>query len=106
MQRYITNVECISNSFKGTSGSSSRKQDEISFSKIFFLKYLENVRLTSRNYKNLNRRKIVRFKTSSFLSAEYFLVTATTISFNRTKKCPRNITNLDKFLSKVQNISA
>ena len=46
--------------------------DEISASKIIFWKYLQYVPVILRNYKKLNRMKIVRFKISSFASAQYF----------------------------------
>ena len=41
-----------------------------------YCKYLEYVPLMLRNYRKLNRPKIVRFKVSSFLRDQYFLVTA------------------------------
>ena len=50
--------------------------DEISVSQILFWKYLEYVPLTLHSYKKLNNTKIVGFESSSFLSAQYFLVTA------------------------------
>ena len=50
--------------------------DEISVSKILFWIYLEYVPLILRNYKKLNRMKVVRFKISSFPNAQYFLGTA------------------------------
>ena len=49
--------------------------DEISVSKMLFSKYLEYVPLILRNYKKLKRKKIVKFKISFILSAQYILVT-------------------------------
>ena len=48
---------------------------KILISEILFWKYLEYVPLTTRNYKELKRTKIVIFTISSFLSVQYALVT-------------------------------
>ena len=49
--------------------------EEVSVSQVLFRKYLEYVPLILHTYKKINS-KIVRLKSSSFLSAQYFLVTA------------------------------
>ena len=50
--------------------------EEISVLQILFWKYLEYVPLILHSYKKLNNSEILGFKSSSFLSAQYFLVTA------------------------------
>ena len=50
--------------------------EKISVSQILFWKYLEYVPLILHSYKKLNNTKITGFEISSFLSAQYFLVTA------------------------------
>ena len=50
--------------------------DQTSVSETLFSKYLENDPLILCHYKKLNRRKIIRFKISFCLSAQYFLETA------------------------------
>ena len=44
--------------------------DEISGSKMLFSKYLQYVSLILWNYKKLNRKKALKFKISSILSAQ------------------------------------
>ena len=50
--------------------------DEISVSSIFFWNYLEYVPKIKRSYQKRKWTKIVTFKISSFLSAQYLLVAA------------------------------
>ena len=50
--------------------------DEISVLEILFWKYLEYVALILRNYKKLSTTKSFKFTISSFLNAQFFLVTA------------------------------
>ena len=53
-----------------------RDAERISVSQILFWKYLEYVPLILHSYKKLNNTKITGFEIYSFLSAQYFLVTA------------------------------
>ena len=57
-------------------GAYRQDAEEISVSQILFWKYLEYVPLTLHSYKKLNNTKFVGFKISSFLSAQYVLITA------------------------------
>ena len=57
-------------------GAYHQSAEEISVSQILFRKYLEYVPLILHTYKKINNSKIVGFKSSFFLSAQYFLVTA------------------------------
>ena len=54
----------------------SRDTDQIWISEMVFWKHLEFLPLILSNYKKLKRAKIVAFTISSFLSAQYVLVTA------------------------------
>ena len=56
-------------------GAYRQDAEEVSVSQVLFRKYLEYVPLILHTYKKMNS-KIVRLKSSSFLSAQYFLVTA------------------------------
>ena len=76
MQRYITDLGLYQIRAKEHQVVDRRDADHTSVLQTFFLKYLEYASLILCNQKKLNRRKIVRFKISSFLSAQYFLETA------------------------------
>ena len=76
MQIHITQLNGHKIPAKENQVVDRRDADEISVSKTLFLKYSEYVPLILHNYKKLNSKKILRFKTSSFLSAQCLLVTA------------------------------
>ena len=69
-------------------GAYRQDAEEISVSQILFWKYLEYVPLILQSYKKLNNSKIVGFKSSSFLSAQYFLVTAAQQFLRKGKSVP------------------
>ena len=69
-------------------GAYRQDAEEISVSQILFWKYLEYVPLILHTYKKLNNSKIVEFKSSSFLSAQYFLVTAAQQFLRKGKSVP------------------
>ena len=69
-------------------GAYRQDAEEISVSQILFWKYLEYVPLILHTYKKLNNSKIVGFKNSSFLSAQYFLVTAAQQFLRKVKSVP------------------